>query len=83
MYNPKSIKGWWGLSEKVIVVKIERKPFDIGIVQVYTLMSTFTDEEKDNFYEDIDKAMKQLKSQDVKIVMEISMLNSEISGWKT
>ena len=65
----KSIKGWWGISDRVIVVKLEGRPFDIGIIQVYAPTSACTDEERDNFYEDLDKAMKQLKSQDVKLVI--------------
>ena len=65
----KSLKGWWGVSDRVIVAKLESKPFDIGIIQVYAPTSTHEDEEVEKFYEDLDKGMKQLKSQDVKIVM--------------
>ena len=65
----KSLKGWWGVSDRVIVAKLEGKPFDIGIIQVYAPTSTHSDEEVEEFYEDIDKAMKLFKSQDIKIVM--------------
>ena len=65
----KSVKGWWGVSDRVIVVKLEGKPFDIGVIQVYAPTSTCKEEEIEQFYEDLDKAMRQLKSQDVKIVM--------------
>ena len=63
------MKGWWGVSDRVIVVKLEGKPFDIGLIQIYAPTSAHDDEEVEKFYEDLDFAMKQLKSQDVKIVM--------------
>ena len=65
----KSIKGFWGVSDRVIVAKLEGKPFDIGIIQVYAPTSEHDNEEVETFYEELDKAIKQLKSQDVKIVM--------------
>ena len=65
----KSLKGWNGISDRVIVARLEGKPFDIGIIQAYAPTTTHDEEEVDNFYEDLDKAMKYLKSQDVKIVM--------------
>ena len=65
----KSIKGFWGISDRVIIAKLEGKPFDIGIVQIYAPTSEHDEEEVEQFYEDLDKAMKQLKSQDIKIVM--------------
>ena len=65
----KSIKGWLGVSDRVILAKLKGKPFDIGIIQIYAPTSAHDDEEVEKFYEDLDFAMKQLKSQDVKIVM--------------
>ena len=56
----KSIKGWWGVSDRVILVKLEGKPFDIGIIQIYAPTSAHDDEEVEKFYEDLDFAMKQL-----------------------
>ncbi|KAK3776374.1 hypothetical protein RRG08_023729 [Elysia crispata] len=41
----------------------------MDIVQVYAPTSTAEEEEVEQFYEDLDKAMKCLKSQDIKIVM--------------
>lgn len=64
-----SLKGWWGVSDRVIVARLEGKPFDIGIIQAYAPTSTCEDVEVEKFYEDIDNGMKQLKSQDVKIIM--------------
>ena len=65
----KSIKGWWGVSDRVIVAKLQGKPLDIGIVQVYAPTSSHCEEEVEKFYEDLNTALKQLKSQDVKVIM--------------
>ena len=42
---------------------IKAKPFDIGIIQVYAPTSERPEEEVEEFYEDLDKAKKYLKSQ--------------------
>ena len=57
------------MSDRVIAIKIQGKPFDVGIVQAYAPTSDYEDQEVDKFYEDLDNVMKQLKSQDIKIVM--------------
>ena len=65
----KSLKSWCPVSDRVVVAKFAGKPLDMGIVQVYAPTSTAEEEEVEQFYEDLDKAMKCLKSQDIKIVM--------------
>ena len=63
----KSLKSWCPVSDRVVVAKFAGKPLDMGIVQVYA--PTAEEEEVEQFYEDLDKAMKCLKPQDIKIVM--------------
>ncbi|KAK3698846.1 hypothetical protein RRG08_028701 [Elysia crispata] len=65
----KSLKSWCPVSDRVVVAKFAGKPLDMGIVQVYAPTSTAEEEEFEQFYEDLDKAMKCLKSQDIKIIM--------------
>ena len=65
----KALKGFWCINDKVIVVKISGKPFDIGIIQCYAPTADKNMDEIESFYEDVEKAMKQLKTQDVKITM--------------
>ena len=65
----KSLKSWCPVSDRVVVAKFAGKPLDMGIVQVYAPTSTAEEEEVEQFYEDLDKTMKCLKSQDIKIVM--------------
>ena len=50
-------------------MKISGKPFDIGIVQAYAPTADKDMAEIESFYEDVEKAMKHLKSQDIKIIM--------------
>ena len=65
----KTVKGFWSISDRVILIKLRGQPFDIGIIQVYAPTSSHTDAEIDAFYGEIETALKQLKSQDVKIIM--------------
>ena len=65
----KSVKGYWSISDRVILVKLQGTPFDIGIIQAYAPTADKGEEEVEEFYETLEKALKQLKSQDVRIVM--------------
>ena len=63
----KALKGFWSVNDRVIVMKISGKPFDIRIVQAYAPTADMA--EIESFYEAVEKAMKHLKSQDIKIIM--------------
>ena len=65
----KAVKGYWAVSDRVIVTKLQGKPFDIGIIQVYAPTADKDEEELEKFYEAVETAEKQLKSQDIRIVM--------------
>ena len=65
----KSLDSWFPVSDRIIVAKIKAKPFDIGTIQVYTPTSERPEEEVEEFYEDLDKAKKYLKSQSTQIIM--------------
>ncbi|GFN73579.1 endonuclease-reverse transcriptase [Plakobranchus ocellatus] len=73
---------FWPVSDRVIVVKLHCKPFDIGLIQVYapTAKSKY-DEEVEIFYETVKIAMKKLKSQDFKIVM--GDVNAKVGSERT
>ena len=55
-----------GRSDRVIVTKLV---FDIGIIQVHAPKFEHKNDEVTTCCEDLDKAIKQVKSQDIKIVM--------------
>ena len=61
--------GYWAVSDRVIMVKLHAKPFNINIIQVYAPTSTSSEEALEDFYANVDKAMKECKSQEIKIVM--------------
>ncbi|GFN95634.1 endonuclease-reverse transcriptase [Plakobranchus ocellatus] len=65
----KAIKGYWTLSDRVLLVKIAGKPVDLNIIQVYAPTANSNDEDLDKFYNDLDTAKTQCKSQDLLIIM--------------
>ena len=54
----KYLLGYWIISDRVMLVNIIGRPFDMVIVQVYAPTSK-SEEDIDHIYEDIDKAVKQ------------------------
>ena len=57
----KSIKGYWGVSDIVLLVELKGSPLDINIIQVYSPTPASTEEELDNFYKEFETAKKQCK----------------------
>ena len=64
-----SVKGFWAISDRVILVKLSSKPLDINIIQVYAPTSESSEEELEGFYEQIETAMKQCKSLENTIIL--------------
>ena len=48
--NGKTVNGYWTLSDRVLLLKIARKPLDLNIIQMYAPTSTISDEDIDKFY---------------------------------
>ncbi|GFO07611.1 RNA-directed DNA polymerase from mobile element jockey-like [Plakobranchus ocellatus] len=65
----KAIKGYWALSDRVLLVKIAGKPVDLNIIQVYAPTANINDQDLEKFYNDLDTAKTQCKSQDPLIIM--------------
>ena len=61
----KAMKGFWTINDRVIIVKLRSTPFDIGIIQVYAPTADKDDTAVEEFYENVDEAMKQMKSQEL------------------
>ena len=66
--HAKSLRGFWTLSDRVCMIKLDAKPLDINIIQVYAPTSDSNDEELDKFYSEFETAMKQYKSTDNTII---------------
>lgn len=72
----KTILGYWAISDRVLLVKLKSAPFNISIIQCYAPTCDSSDEDLEAFYEDMDKAIHQCKSQEV--IMVLGDLNSKV-----
>ncbi|XP_042871504.1 craniofacial development protein 2-like [Penaeus japonicus] len=60
--HSKSLKGYWPLSDRVLLVKLSAKPLDINIIQTYVPTADSSEEELEKFYSEIETALKHCKS---------------------
>ena len=51
----KCIQGSWPISDRIILVKLKGKHFDINLIQVYAPTAQCQDEEIEKFYENLDQ----------------------------
>ena len=65
----KAIMGFLPISRRVMVVKIEGKPFNLAIIQAYAPTAEHSEDDIEEFYEDLEKACKQVASTDIMVVM--------------
>lgn len=65
----KAMLGYWPVSNRVIMIKLRSKPFDMNIIQVYAPTTEHTDEEIEEFYEEIGCALQHVKSGEINILM--------------
>ena len=65
----KSMMGFHALSDRILIVKIASKPFNLVIVQVYAPTSTSPEDKIEKFYDNLDAAYKMCGNQEMKIVM--------------
>ena len=65
----RSVIEFHGISDRIIIVKLFSKPFNLSIIQVYAPMSASSEEEIDTFYNELDDAYKQCGSLEMVVVM--------------
>ena len=65
----RSLVGYYAVSERVVMVRLRGKPFDICIIQVYAPTCDYEEDIVEDFYRDIMKAKEQCKPHDVTILM--------------
>ncbi|XP_042862524.1 craniofacial development protein 2-like [Penaeus japonicus] len=65
----KCVIGHWELSDRVMMVKLKGSPFNISIILVYAPTSDSSEDDIDKFYETLEEAKGQCKSQEIIIVM--------------
>jgi len=64
LYAAASLLDYWPVivSDRVIVAKLQAKPFNVNIIQVYAPTSASSEEEMEHFSTNLDKAMRQCQS---------------------
>lgn len=67
-YNAACMLGYWPISDRVIMMKIQGAPFNI-IIQVYTPTSDHQDGEIEEFYCCIKEVMGYIRSGEAVIIM--------------
>ncbi|XP_071509931.1 craniofacial development protein 2-like [Diadema antillarum] len=51
-----AMAGFYAVSERVIVLKVNSKPFNCNIIQLYAPTSACTEDEIEEFYESVEEA---------------------------
>ena len=76
----KSLIGYWPISDRVVVVKLQAKPFNINMNQVYAPTQDYDDETIEEFYEPIQSAVSYNKSYNIIFIM--GDLNAKVGNVK-
>ena len=74
----KSVLGYCALSDRILLVRIHGKPFNLSIIQVYAPTSASSEEEIEDFYIDLEDAYKKCGNHDIVAVM--GDLNAKVGG---
>ena len=61
----RSIMGYWLISNRVIMIKLQGKPFNINILQTYAPTQDHDDQDIEQFYEGIQETINQAKSDEL------------------
>ena len=64
-----SLIGFWAISDRVLLVKLKGNPIDINIIQVYAPTNESSDEEINQFYDNLNMAKQQCKNHEMIMIM--------------
>ena len=64
-----NIKSFYGISDRVALLKISSRYVEICLLQVYAPTSESSDDELEKFYFQVEEGMKQCKSNELLLVM--------------
>ena len=64
-----ALVGYETISDRVLVVRLNAKPRNITLIEVYGPTAAATDEEMERFYQDLSQAVKQVPKRDMLLVM--------------
>ena len=76
----KSLIGYWAISDRVVMVKLQAKLFNINMIQVYAPTQDYDDENIKEFYKQIQSAASYTKSSDIICIM--GDLNAKVGNVK-
>ena len=65
----RSVIGFHGISDIIIIVKLFSKPYNLSIIQEYAPTRASSEEEIEAFYNDLDDAYKQCGNQEMVVVV--------------
>jgi len=65
----RSMMGYWPVGDRIIMCKLHAHPFNVNLLQVYAPTTDHSDEEVEQFYEDLQNCLKHAKSGEVLITM--------------
>lgn len=65
-----SILAFWAISDRVMLVKLKRQPFDTAVIQACAPTSDADDDDIETFYDNLDATKAQWKSQEVIVMLE-------------
>ena len=65
----RSVLGYNPVSDRIILIRIQGKPMNITVVQVYAPTTAADEEEKEAFYSKLEEVVEKVSSKDVLIVM--------------
>ena len=80
----RSVIGFWPLSDRVMMIKIQATPFNINLIQTYMPTSEHQDEEVECIYEEIEKCLKYTKKNEIVLVQgdfNAKVGNNSMSKW--
>ena len=64
-----ALLGYKPINSRMIVARFSGQPFNVSVMQVYAPTTDKTEEEIEQFYENLDDALKQMPKKDVKVIM--------------
>jgi len=65
----KALMRYWPISDRIVMIKVQGKPFNINIIQLYVPTQDYNDDDSEVFYEEVQTAIKQVKSIELLCVM--------------
>ena len=65
----KALMGYWPISDRIVMIKLQGKPFKINMIPLYAPTQDYNDDDIEVFYDEVQTAIKQVKSNEILCVM--------------